>query len=163
VIARPSEADAGRTAPDGAEKRTGGDRAAHIKETDMATIEEIAEQLDKLSLLDAAKLSKLLQEKWGVSAAAPVAVAAVPGAAGAAAGGGAAIEEKTEFDVILSAAGDKKIQVIKVVRELTGLGLKEAKDLVDGAPKPVKEKVTKAEADDMKKKLEEQGAAVQVK
>jgi large subunit ribosomal protein L7/L12 len=129
----------------------------------MATIEEIAEQLDKLSLLDAAKLSKLLQEKWGVSAAAPVAVAAVPGAAGAAAGGGAATEEKTEFDVILSAAGDKKIQVIKVVRELTGLGLKEAKDLVDGAPKPVKEKVTKAEADDMKKKLEEQGAAVQVK
>ena len=129
----------------------------------MATIEEIAEQLDKLSLLDAAKLSKLLQEKWGVSAAAPVAVAAVPGAAGAAAGGGAATEEKTEFDVILSAAGDKKIQVIKVVRELTGLGLKEAKDLVDGAPKPVKEKVTKAEAEDMKKKLEEQGAAVQVK
>jgi large subunit ribosomal protein L7/L12 len=129
----------------------------------MATIEEIAEQLDKLSLLDAAKLSKLLQEKWGVSAAAPVAVAAVPGAAGAAAGGAAATEEKTEFDVVLSAAGDKKIQVIKVVRELTGLGLKEAKDLVDGAPKPVKEKVTKAEADDMKKKLEEQGATVQVK
>jgi large subunit ribosomal protein L7/L12 len=129
----------------------------------MATIEEIAEQLDKLSLLDAAKLSKLLQEKWGVSAAAPVAVAAMPGASGAAAGGGAAIEEKTEFDVVLSAAGDKKIQVIKVVRELTGLGLKEAKDLVDGAPKPVKEKVTKAEADDMKKKLEEQGATVQVK
>ena len=127
----------------------------------MPTIEEIAEQLDKLSLLDAAKLSKLLQEKWGVSAAAPVAVAAVPGAA--AAGGGAATEEKTEFDVVLSAAGDKKIQVIKVVRELTGLGLKEAKDLVDGAPKPVKEKVTKAEADDMKKKLEEQGATVQVK
>jgi large subunit ribosomal protein L7/L12 len=129
----------------------------------MATIEEIAEQLDKLSLLDAAKLSKLLQEKWGVSAAAPVAVAAMPGAAGAAGGGAAAAEEKTEFDVILGAAGDKKIQVIKVVRELTGLGLKEAKDLVDGAPKPVKEKVTKAEADDMKKKLEEQGATVQVK
>ena|SRR5688572_15243841 len=129
----------------------------------MATIEEIAEQLDKLSLLDAAKLSKLLQEKWGVSAAAPVAVAAMPGAAGAAAGGVAAAEEKTEFDVILSAIGDKKIQVIKVVRELTGLGLKEAKDLVDGAPKAVKEKVTKAEAEDMKKKLEEQGAAVQVK
>jgi large subunit ribosomal protein L7/L12 len=97
-----------------------------------------------------------------VSAAAPVAVAAMPGAAGAAAGG-AATEEKTEFDVILGAAGDKKIQVIKVVRELTGLGLKEAKDLVDGAPKPVKEKVTKAEADDMRKKLEEQGATVQVK
>jgi large subunit ribosomal protein L7/L12 len=129
----------------------------------MANVEQIAEELDKLTLLEAAQLSKLLQEKWGVSAAAPVAVAAMPGAAGAAAGGGAATEEKTEFDVVLSAAGDKKIQVIKVVRELTGLGLKEAKDLVDGAPKPVKEKVTKGEADDMKKKLEEQGATVQVK
>jgi large subunit ribosomal protein L7/L12 len=129
----------------------------------MPTIEEIAEQLDKLTLLEAAQLSKMLQEKWGVSAAAPVAVAAMPGAGGGAAAGAAAAEEKTEFDVILSAAGDKKIQVIKVVRELTGLGLKEAKDLVDGAPKAVKEKVTKAEADDMKKKLEEQGAAVQVK
>ena len=129
----------------------------------MANVEQIAEELDKLTLLEAAQLSKLLQEKWGVSAAAPVAVAAMPGAAGAAAGGGAAAEEKTEFDVILGAAGDKKIQVIKVVRELTGLGLKEAKDLVDGAPKAVKEKVTKAEADDMKKKLEEQGATVQVK
>jgi len=104
----------------------------------MATIEEIAEQLDKLSLLDAAKLSKLLQEKWGVSAAAPVAVAAMPGAAGGAGGGAAAVEEKTDFDVVLMAAGEKKIQVIKVVRELTGLGLKEAKDLVDGAPKAVK-------------------------
>jgi large subunit ribosomal protein L7/L12 len=129
----------------------------------MANVEQIAEELDKLTLLEAAQLSKLLQEKWGVSAAAPMAVAAMPGAAGAAAGGGAATEEKTEFDVVLSAAGDKKIQVIKVVRELTGLGLKEAKDLVDGAPKPVKEKVTKAEADDMRKKLEEQGATVQVK
>ena len=128
----------------------------------MATIEEIAEQLDKLSLLDAAKLSKLLQEKWGVSAAAPVAVAAMPGAAGAAAGA-AAVEEKTDFDVMLMATGDKKIQVIKVVRELTGLGLKEAKDLVDGAPKAVKEKIAKAEAEEMKKKLEEQGATVQVK
>src|SRR5919108_4688279 len=126
------------------------------------TVEQIAEELDGLTLLQAAQLSKMLQEKWGVSAAAPMAVAAVPGA-GAAAGGAAAAEEKTEFDVILSAAGEKKIQVIKVVRELTGLGLKEAKDLVDGAPKPVKEKVTKAEADDMKKKLEEQGASVQVK
>ena len=125
----------------------------------MATIEEIAEQLDKLSLLEAAQLSKMLQEKWGVSAAAPVAVAAMPGTPGA----GAAVEEQTEFDVILSAAGEKKIQVIKVVRELTGLGLKEAKDLVDGAPKAVKEKITKAEADDVKKKLEEQGAIVQVK
>jgi len=128
----------------------------------MATIEQIADELDKLTLLEAAQLSKLLQEKWGVSAAAPMAVAAVPGAGGAAAGA-AAVEEKTEFDVILGAAGEKKIQVIKVVRELTGLGLKEAKDLVDGAPKPVKERVTKAEADDMKKKLEEQGATVSVK
>lgn len=129
----------------------------------MATIEQLAEELDKLSLLDAAKLSKLLQEKWGVSAAAAVAVAAVPGATGAAGGGAAATEEKTEFDVVLTAAGEKKIQVIKVVRELTGLGLKEAKDLVDGAPKPVKEKIAKAEAEEMKKKLEEQGASVQIK
>ena len=122
------------------------------------TIEQIAEELDQLPLLQAAQLSKLLQEKWGVSAAAPVAAAAVAGAPAA-----AAAEEQTEFDVILSAAGEKKIQVIKVVRELTGLGLKEAKDLVDGAPKPVKEKITKAEAEDVKKKLEEQGAIVQVK
>jgi large subunit ribosomal protein L7/L12 len=92
-----------------------------------------------------------------------MAVAAVPGAAGGAAAGAGAVEEKTEFDVILGAAGEKKIQVIKVVRELTGLGLKEAKDLVDGAPKPVKEKVTKAEAEDVKKKLEEQGATVSVR
>ena len=129
----------------------------------MANVEQIVEELEKLTLLEAAQLSKLLQEKWGVSAAAPMAMAAAPGAAGAAGGGGAAIEEKTEFDVMLMAAGDKKIQVIKVVRELTGLGLKEAKDLVDGAPKPVKEKVTKAESEDIKKKLEEQGATVQVK
>ena len=126
-----------------------------------ANIEEIAEKLDTLTLLEAAQLSKLLQEKWGVSAAA-VAVAAP--AAGAAAGGtAAAAEEQTEFDVMLLAAGEKKIQVIKVVRELTGLGLKEAKDLVDGAPKPVKEKIAKAEAADMKKKLEEVGATVEVK
>jgi large subunit ribosomal protein L7/L12 len=126
----------------------------------MANVEEIAEQLDKLTLLEAAQLSKMLQERWGVSAAAPVAVAAPAAGGGAAA---PAAEEQTEFDVILSAAGDKKIQVIKVVRELTGLGLKEAKDLVDGAPKAVKEKISKAEAEDVKKKLEEQGAAVQVK
>ncbi len=127
-----------------------------------ANIEEIAERLDSLTLLEAAQLSKRLQEKWGVSAAA-VAVAA-PAAGGAAGGGAAApVEEQTEFDVILSATGDKKIQVIKVVRELTGLGLKEAKDLVDGAPKPVKEKVSKAEAGDMRKKLEEVGAIVDVK
>jgi large subunit ribosomal protein L7/L12 len=128
----------------------------------MATIEEIAEQLDNLTLLQAAQLSKLLQEKWGVSAAAPMAVAAMPGAGG---GGAAAAveEEKTEFDLILLGAGEKKIQVIKVVRELTGLGLKEAKAVVDEAPKPVKEKVSKAEADDMKKKLEEVGASVEIK
>jgi large subunit ribosomal protein L7/L12 len=126
-----------------------------------ANIEEIAEKLDTLTLLEAAQLSKLLQERWGVSAAAAVAVAAP--AAGGAAAGGAAAEEKTEFDVVLNAAGDKKIQVIKVVRELTGLGLKEAKDLVDGAPKAVKEKVAKGEAADMKKKLEEVGATVEVK
>jgi large subunit ribosomal protein L7/L12 len=123
-------------------------------------IEEIAEKLDSLTLMEAAQLSKLLQERWGVSAAA-VAVAAPAG--GGAAAGAPAAEEKTEFDVILSAAGDKKIQVIKVVREITGLGLKEAKDLVDGAPKPVKEKIAKAEADDLKKKLEEVGATVEVK
>ena len=128
----------------------------------MATnIEEIAEKLDGLTLLEASQLSKLLQEKWGVSAAAAVAVAAP--AAGGGGGAAAAAEEKTEFDVVLSAAGDKKIQVIKVVREITGLGLKEAKDLVDGAPKPVKEKVSKAEAEDMKKKLEEVGASVEIK
>jgi large subunit ribosomal protein L7/L12 len=128
----------------------------------MATnIEEIAEKLDGLTLLEASQLSKLLQEKWGVSAAAAV---AAPAAGGAAAGGAAAAaEEKTEFDVVLNAAGEKKIQVIKVVRELTGLGLKEAKDLVDGAPKAVKEKVAKGEAADMKKKLEEVGATVEVK
>src|SRR5687768_15223542 len=129
----------------------------------MANVEQIADELNKLTLLDAAELSKLLQERRGVSAAAPMAVAAMPGMGGEAAAGAAAAEEKTEFDVILGAAGEKKIQVIKVVRELTGLGLKEAKDLVDGAPKPVKEKVTKAEADDMKKKLEEQGATVSIK
>jgi len=129
----------------------------------MATnIEEIAEKLDSLTLLEASQLSRLLQEKWGVSAAAAVAVAA-PAQGGAAGGAAAAAEEKTEFDVILSAAGEKKIQVIKVVRELTGLGLKEAKDLVDGAPKPVKEKIAKNDAADMKKKLEEVGATVEVK
>ncbi len=129
----------------------------------MATIEEIAEQLDHLTLLQAAQLSKLLQEKWGVSATAAVAVAAGPGAAAAGGGGLAVEEEKTEFDLILTGAGDKKIQVIKVVRELTGLGLKEAKAVVDEAPKPVKEKVGKAEAESMKKKLEEVGATVEIK
>ena len=124
----------------------------------MADINGLVDQLSSLTVLEAADLAKALEEKWGVSAAA--AVAAAPAAAAAAA---PAAEEKTEFDVILGAAGDKKIQVIKVVRELTGLGLKEAKDLVDGAPKPVKEKIGKAEAAEVKKKLEEQGATVQVK
>ena len=127
-----------------------------------ANIEEIAEQLDSLTLLEAAQLSKRLQEKWGVSAAVAMAAPAA-GGAGAGAGAAAAVEEQTEFDAVLSAIGDKKIQVIKVVRELTGLGLKEAKDLVDGAPKAVKEKVSKAEAGDIKKKLEEVGATVDVK
>jgi large subunit ribosomal protein L7/L12 len=131
----------------------------------MATkVEEIAEQLDQLTLLEASQLSKLLQEKWGVSAAAPVAVGAMPGmAVPGGAGAAPAEEEKTEFDVVLLAAGEKKIQVIKVVRELTGLGLKEAKAVADEAPKPVKEKVSKAEAEDMKKKLEEVGASVEIK
>jgi large subunit ribosomal protein L7/L12 len=130
----------------------------------MTKVEQVAEQLDQLTLLEAAQLSKLLQEKWGVSAAAPMAVAAMPGMAGMPGGAApAAEEEKTEFDLVLMSAGDKKIQVIKVVRELTGLGLKEAKAVVDEAPKPVKEKVSKAEAEDMKKKLEEVGATVEVK
>src|SRR6266851_9916038 len=127
------------------------------------TVEQIADELDNLSLLQAAQLSKMLQEKWGVSAAAPMAVAAMPGAAGAAAGGAAAAEEKTEFDVILGSAGDKKIQVIKEVRALTSLGLKEAKDLVDSAPKPVLERVTKEAAEKAKEKLEAAGGSVELK
>ena len=114
----------------------------------MADLEKIAEDLSSLTVMEAAELSKLLEEKWGVSAAAPVAVAAAPGAAGGDAG---AAEEKTEFDVILTAAGDKKINVIKEVRAITGLGLKEAKDLVEGAPKPVKEGASKDEAEEIKK------------
>lgn len=125
----------------------------------MADLEKLVEELSALTVMEAAELSKLLEEKWGVSAAAPVAVAAV------AAGGGAAAaeEEKTEFDVILASAGDKKINVIKEVRGITGLGLKEAKELVEGAPKPVKEQVSKAEAEELKKKLEEAGATVELK
>ena len=130
----------------------------------MTKVEQVAEQLDQLTLLEAAQLSKLLQDKWGVSAAAPMAVASMPGMAGMPGGAGpAAEEEKTEFDLVLMAPGDKKIQVIKVVRELTGLGLKEAKAVVDEVPKPVKEKVSKAEAEDMRKKLEEVGATVEIK
>jgi large subunit ribosomal protein L7/L12 len=130
----------------------------------MTKVEQVAEQLDQLTLLEAAQLSKLLQDKWGVSAAAPMAVAAMPGVGAGPGGAAPAVEEeKTEFDLMLLAAGEKKIQVIKVVRELTGLGLKEAKAVVDEAPKPVKEKVSKTEAEDMKKKLEEVGATVEVK
>ena len=125
----------------------------------MADLAKIVEDLSSLTVLEAAELSKLLEEKWGVSAAAPVAVAAAGGGAAAA----PAEEEKTEFDVILVDAGANKINVIKEVRGITGLGLKEAKDLVEGAPKPVKEAVSKGEAADLKKKLEEAGAKVEVK
>lgn len=126
----------------------------------MADLAKIVDDLSSLTVLEAAELSKLLEEKWGVSAAAPVAVAAAGGAGGAAA---PAEEEKTEFDVILADAGANKINVIKEVRAITGLGLKEAKDLVEAAPKAVKEGVSKAEAADLKKKLEDAGAKVDVK
>ena len=125
-----------------------------------ANLAKIVDDLSALSVLEASELSKMLEEKWGVSAAAPVAVAAAGGAAAA----GAPAEEKTEFTVVLKAApADKKIGIIKVVREATGLGLKEAKDLVEGAPKPVKEGVNKADADKISKALTEAGAAVEVK
>ncbi|HEX9702257.1 MAG TPA: 50S ribosomal protein L7/L12 [Rhodospirillales bacterium] len=127
----------------------------------MADLQKIADDLSSLTVMEAAELSKMLEEKWGVSAAAPVAVAAVGG--GAAAAGAEAAAEKTEFDVILTAAGEKKINVIKEVRAVTQLGLKEAKDLVESAPKPVKEGVPKAEAEAIKKKLEEAGATVELK
>src|ERR671919_2190597 len=123
---------------------------------------KLVEQLGKMSVLELVELKNALEEEWGVTAAAPVAVAA-PGAAPAAGDGAAAAEEQTEFDVMLTGAGDKKIQVIKVVRAITGLGLKEAKDLVDGAPNPVKEGVAREEADSIKAQLEEAGAAVEVK
>ena len=124
--------------------------------------QKIVEELSALTVLEAAELAKLLEEKWGVSAAAAVAVAAAPGAGGAAAGGAAA-EEKTEFNVILASAGDKKIEVIKEVRGITGLGLKEAKDLVEGAPKPLKEGASKEEAEKIKATLEKVGAKVELK
>jgi large subunit ribosomal protein L7/L12 len=124
----------------------------------MANIEKIVDQLSELTVLEAADLAKLLEEKWGVSAAAPVAVAAA-----AAGGDAAAAEEQTEFDVILTAFGEKKINVIKEVRVITSLGLKEAKDLVEGAPKPVKEGVAKEEANEIKGKLEAAGATVEIK
>jgi large subunit ribosomal protein L7/L12 len=125
----------------------------------MADLAKIVDDLSKLTVIEAAELSKLLEEKWGVSAAAPVAVAAAGGAAAAA----APVEEKTEFDVVLAEAGAQKINVIKEVRAITGLGLKEAKDLVEGAPKPVKEGVSKADADKFKAQLEAAGAKVELK
>jgi large subunit ribosomal protein L7/L12 len=124
-------------------------------------MEEIVSTLSDLTILDVAELVKKLEERWGVSAAAPVVVAG--GGATTAAAQPATVPEKDEFDVVLTGAGDKKIQVIKVVRELTALGLKEAKDLVDGAPKPVKEGVSKSEAEEMKKKLEEAGGSVELR
>ena len=123
----------------------------------MANLEKLVEELSALTVLEAAQLSKLLEEKWGVSAAAPVAVAAAAGAAAA------PVEVKDEFTVVLAAAGDKKINVIKAVREITGLGLKEAKDLVEAAPKPIKEGVPKADAEKLKQKLEAEGAKVELK
>ncbi len=124
----------------------------------MADLAKIVEELSSLTVMEAADLSKLLEEKWGVSAAAPVAAMAAP-----AAGGAEAAAEKTEFDITLASTGDKKIEVIKVVRTITGLGLKEAKDLVDGAPSLVKQGANKADADDIKAKLEAAGATVEVK
>jgi large subunit ribosomal protein L7/L12 len=126
----------------------------------MTDVSKLVDELSKLTVLEAAELAKLLEEKWGVSAAAAVAVAAGPGAQG---GGAAPAEEKTEFTVVLAAAGEKKIEVIKEVRALTGLGLKEAKDLVEGAPKTVKDGVTKEEADKIKATLEKVGAKVDLK
>jgi len=126
----------------------------------MADLEKIADELSALTVLEASELSKLLEDKWGVSAAAPVAVAAVAPGAGAA---GEAAEEKTDFDVFLASVGEKKINVIKEVRAMTGLGLKEAKDLVESAPKAVKEGVPKAEAEELKKTLEGVGATVELK
>jgi large subunit ribosomal protein L7/L12 len=125
----------------------------------MANLQQLVDELSKLTVLEAAELSKLLEEKWGVSAAAPVAMAAAPGAAAAA----PAAAEKTEFTVVLASAGDKKINVIKEVRAITGLGLKEAKDLVEAAPKEVKADVSKDEAEKIKKQLEDAGAKVELK
>jgi large subunit ribosomal protein L7/L12 len=127
-----------------------------------SAVDKVFDELGKMSVLDLVELKNKIEEEWGITAAAPVAVAAPGGGGGAAADGGAA-EEKSEFDVILTAAGDKKIQVIKVVRAITGLGLKEAKDLVDNSPSPVREGVAQEEADSVKSQLEEAGATVEVK
>jgi len=130
----------------------------------MSTVDNVFEQLGSMTVLELVELKKKIEDEWGVTAAAPVAVAAAGvAAAPGGAGDGAAAEEKSDFDVVLTAAGDKKIQVIKVVREITGLGLKEAKDLVDAAPKPVKEGAAKDEAEAVKAKLEEAGATVELK
>ena len=126
----------------------------------MADLEKIAEELSALTVIEAAELSKLLEEKWGVSAAAPIAAAAAPAAGDAAE---AAVEEQTEFDVVLASFGEKKINVIKEVRQMTGLGLKEAKDLVESAPKAIREAVARDEAEELKKKLEAVGATVELK
>jgi len=123
-----------------------------------SAIDQVLDLIGNMTVLELAELKTKYEEKFGVTAATPVVMAG-----GGGGGGAAAVEEKTEFDVVLTSAGEKKIQVIKVVRELTGLGLKEAKDLVDGAPKALKEKITKAEADEMKAKLEEQGASIEIK
>jgi large subunit ribosomal protein L7/L12 len=127
-----------------------------------SAVDKVFDELGKMSVLELVELKKKIEDEWGITAAAPVAAAAAPGA-GAAGGDGAAAEEQTAFDVVLTGAGEKKIQVIKVVRALTGLGLKEAKDLVDGAPNAVKEGVTKDEAESVKGQLEEAGASVELK
>lgn len=129
----------------------------------MANLEQLADDLSALTVLEASELAKMLEDKWGVSAAAPVAMAGMPMAAAGGDAAAAPAEEKDEFDVILASFGEKKIDVIKEVRAITALGLKEAKDLVEGAPKPVKEGVSKAEAEEIKKKLEGAGATVEVK
>ncbi len=129
----------------------------------MAKVEEIIEAVKEMNVLELSQLVKALEEEFGVTAQAAVAVAAAPQAGGAQAAGGAEEAEQTEFDVVLTAAGDKKVQVIKVVRELTGLSLTEAKAVVDGAPKPVKQKIAKADAEEAKAKLEEAGATVEIK
>ncbi len=127
------------------------------------TVDQLFDELGKMSVLELVELKKKIEDEWGITAAAPVAVAAAPGAAPAAGDGAAAGEEQTAFDVVLQGAGEKKIQVIKVVRAITGLGLKEAKDLVDSAPNPVKEGAAKEEADSIKAQLEEAGATVELK
>jgi large subunit ribosomal protein L7/L12 len=128
-----------------------------------SAVDKVFDELGKMTVLDLVELKKKIEDEWGVTAAAPVAVAAPGAAAPAAAGDGAAAEEQSEFEVVLQSAGDKKIQVIKVVRAITGLGLKEAKDLVDGAPNPVKEGVAREEAESIKAQLEEAGAGVEIK